>query len=116
MRTRSRSTSRACARSSSPATRRSSHCAGSAISSSRAMLSSLRLQLLAWLLVPLGFLLAVNTWLSFRDASATATAVEGPLLPGAGRIVAAETDYPPGRLHLERAPAAPRLFGSSGRE
>src|SRR2546425_2404085 len=115
MRTRSRSTCRACARSSSPAMRRSSRCAGSAIFSSSAMRSSLRLQLLAWLLVPLGFLVAVNTWLSFPDAAATATAVKDPMLLGAVRIIAEQTHYRAGALHVEMPPAAPEPFESAVR-
>src|SRR5258708_378987 len=80
------------------------------------MLSSLRLQLLAWLLVPLGFLLAVNTWLSFRDASATATAVQDRMLLGAVRIIAEQTYYRAGELHVEVPPAALELFESASRD
>ena len=36
------------------------------------MASSLRLQLLVWLLVPLGGVVAANTWLSYRTARTTA--------------------------------------------
>src|SRR5712664_1840900 len=115
-RTRSRSTCRACARSWSRATRRSSRCAGSATSSSSAMRSSLRLQLAAWLAVPLGFLVAVNTWLSFRDASATATAVQDRMLLGAVRIIAEQTYYRAGELHVEVPPAALELFESASRD
>src|SRR5258706_15638426 len=77
------------------------------------MRSSLRLQLLAWLLVPLGFLVAVNTWLSFRDASATATAVEDRMLLGAGRIIAGQTHYRAGGLPVGGPPAALGLFESA---
>ena len=80
------------------------------------MRSSLRLQLLAWLLVPLGFLVAVNTWLSFRDASATATAVQDRMLLGAVRIIAEQTYYRAGELHVEVPPAALELFESSSRD
>src|SRR5438874_5711452 len=79
------------------------------------MLSSLRLQLLAWLLLPLGFLLAVNTWLSFRDASATATAVQDRMLLGSARIIAEQTYYRAGELHVEVPPAALELFESASR-
>src|SRR5882762_9048460 len=80
------------------------------------MRSSLRLQLLAWLLVPLGFLVAVNTWLSFRDASATATAVQDRMLLGAVRIIAEQTYYRAGELHVEVPPAALELFESASRD
>src|SRR2546428_6142308 len=80
------------------------------------MRSSLRLQLLAWLLVPLGFLGAVNTWLSFRDAAATATAVQDRMLLGAVRIIAEQTYYRAGELHGEVPPAALELFESASRD
>src|SRR6267142_1407436 len=80
------------------------------------MRSSLRLQLLAWLLVPLGFLVAVNTWLSFRDASATATAVQDRMLLGSVRIIAEQAYYRAGELHVEVPPAALELFESASRD
>jgi two-component system sensor histidine kinase TctE len=80
------------------------------------MRSSLRLQLLAWLLLPLGFLVTVNTWLSFRDASATATAVQDRMLLGAVRIIAEQTYYRAGELHVEVPPAALELFESASRD
>src|SRR5258708_18975308 len=80
------------------------------------MLSSLRLQLLAWLLVPLGFLLAVNPWRSFRDASAPATAVQDRMLLGAVRIIAEQTYSRAGELHVEVPPAALELFESASRD
>src|SRR5258708_13514167 len=80
------------------------------------MLSSLRLQLLAWLLVPLGFLLAVNPWRSLRHASATATAVQDRMLLGAVRIIAEQTYYGAGEVQGEAPPAALELFESASRD
>jgi two-component system, OmpR family, sensor histidine kinase TctE len=80
------------------------------------MPSSLRLQLAAWLLVPLGFLVAVNTWLSYREASATATAVQDRMLLGAVRIIAEQAYYRAGELHVEVPPAALELFESASRD
>jgi two-component system sensor histidine kinase TctE len=80
------------------------------------MLSSLRLQLLAWLLLPLGILLAVNTLLSFREASATATAVQDRMLLGSVRIIAEQTYFRAGELHVEVPPAALELFESASRD
>src|SRR5260221_6860480 len=80
------------------------------------MLSSLRLQLLAWLLVPLGFLVAFNTWLSFRDASATATAVQDGMLLGALRSIAEQTYYRAGELHVKVPPAALGVFEPASRD
>jgi two-component system, OmpR family, sensor histidine kinase TctE len=74
---------------------------------------SLRLQLLAWLLVPLPALVAINTWLSYRQAAQTATAVQDRMLMGALRIIAEQTYYRAGELHVEVPPAALELFESA---
>src|SRR2546423_831458 len=101
--------SRGCARSSSPPTRRSSRYAASAICSSRAV-RSLRLQLLAWLLVPLPALVAINTWFSYRQAAQTATAVQDRMLVGALRIIAEQTYYRAGELHERSAARGARAL------
>src|SRR5260221_552849 len=80
------------------------------------MLSSLRLQLLAWLLVPLGFLVAFNTWLSFRDASATATAVQDGMLLGALRSIAEQRYSGAGERHVKVRRAALELSDSASRD
>ena len=77
------------------------------------MPKSLRLQLLAWLLVPLPALVAINTWLSYRQAAQTATAVQDRMLAGALRIIAEQTYYRAGELHVEVPPAALELFESA---
>jgi two-component system, OmpR family, sensor histidine kinase TctE len=77
------------------------------------MPKSLRLQLLGWVLVPLGLLVSVNTWISFRNASETATVVQDRMLLGAVRIIAEQTYYKSGELHVEVPPAALELFESS---
>jgi len=74
---------------------------------------SLRLQLLAWLLVPLPLLVLLNTWLSFRHASQTATTVQDRMLLGGLRIIAEQTYYRAGELHVEVPPAALELFESA---
>ena len=96
--------------------RGSSRFAGSVIYSSSAMRSSLRLQLAAGLAVPLGFLVVVNTWLSYREASATSTAVQDRMLLGAIRIIAEQTYYRGDELHVEVPPAALELFESASRD
>jgi two-component system sensor histidine kinase TctE len=80
------------------------------------MPSSLRLQLAAWLGLPLAFLVALNTWFSHREASATATAVQDRMLLGAVRIIAEQTYYRAGELHVEVPPAALELFESASRD
>ena len=77
---------------------------------------SLRLQLAAWLAVPLGFLVVVNTWLSYREATATATAVQDRMLLGSIRIIAEQAYYRGGELHVEVPPAALELFESASRD
>jgi two-component system sensor histidine kinase TctE len=77
------------------------------------MLKSLRLQLLGWVLVPLALLVSVNTWIAFRNASETATVVQDRMLLGAVRIIAEQTYYKSGELHVEVPPAALELFESS---
>ena len=77
------------------------------------MRKSLRLQLLAWLLVPLPLLVLLNTWLSFRHASQTATTVQDRMLLGGLRIIAEQTYYRAGELHVEVPPAALELFESA---
>ena len=77
------------------------------------MLSSLRLQLLGWLLLPLALLVAVNTWVIYRSATETATLVQDRMLLGAVRIIAEQTYFKNGELHVEVPPAALELFESS---
>jgi two-component system sensor histidine kinase TctE len=77
------------------------------------MPKSLRLQLLGWVLVPLGLLVSLNTWIAFRNASETATVVQDRMLLGAVRIIAEQTYYKSGELHVEVPPAALELFESS---
>jgi two-component system sensor histidine kinase TctE len=77
------------------------------------MPKSLRLQLLAWLLVPLPLLVLVTNWLSYRHASQTATAVQDRMLRGALRVIAEQTYYRAGELHAEVPPAALELFESA---
>lgn len=74
------------------------------------------MQLAAWLGVPLAFLVGVNTWLSFHEASATATAVQDRMLLGAVRIIAEQAYYRAGELHVEVPPAALELFESASRD
>src|ERR1700704_4217819 len=79
-------------------------------------LNSLRLQLLGWLLVPLAVLVAVNTWAIYTNATETATVVQDRMLLGAVRIIAEQTYYKDGELHVEVPPAALELFESSSQD
>src|SRR5882762_5969328 len=79
-------------------------------------LNSLRLQLLGWLLVPLAVFVAVNTWAIYTNATETATVVQDRMLLGAVRIIAEQTYYKDGELHVEVPPAALELFESSSQD
>src|SRR6267378_4109076 len=79
-------------------------------------LNSLRLQLLGWLLVPLAVLVAANTWAIYTNATETATVVQDRMLLGAVRIIAEQTYYKDGELHVEVPPAALELFESSSQD
>src|SRR5205807_2224190 len=65
--------------------------------------NSLRLQLLGWLLGPLAVVVAVNTWAIYTNATETATVVQDRMLLGAVRIIAEQTYYKDGELHVEVA-------------
>src|SRR2546421_4437642 len=80
------------------------------------MLSSLRVQLLGWLLIPLALLVSINPWVMYRNAPDTATAVQDRMLLGAVRIIAEQTYYRAGELHVEVPPAALELFESASRD
>ncbi|TIN50213.1 MAG: sensor histidine kinase, partial [Mesorhizobium sp.] len=51
-------------------------------------ISSLRLQLLAWVVLPLTALVTVNLWTSQRNALATADLVTDRMLVGSARAIA----------------------------
>src|SRR5437588_622110 len=78
--------------------------------------NSLRLQLLGWLLGPLAVVVAVNTWAIYTNATETATVVQDRMLLGAVRIIAEQTYYKDGELHVEVPPAALELFESSSQD
>ena len=72
--------------------------------------SSLRSQLLAWLLVPLTLLAAVNAATGYGTARATADLVTDRMLLGSARIIAEETRAEDGLLQVTVPPAALELF------
>src|SRR5437588_11479613 len=78
--------------------------------------NSLRLQLLGWLLGPLAVVVAVNTWAIYTNATDTATVVQDRMLLGAVRIIAEQTYYKNGELHVEVPPAALELFESASED
>ncbi len=74
------------------------------------MKGSLRLQLLAWVLVPLALLAAVNAVMGYRTARGTADIVTDRMLVGSARVIAEETRDEDGTLQATVPPAALELF------
>jgi two-component system, OmpR family, sensor histidine kinase TctE len=71
---------------------------------------SLRARLLAWVMLPLAGAVAVDAWISHRDASATASVMQDRLLLGSARIVAEQLHFEDGALQQNIPPAALELF------
>ena len=71
---------------------------------------SLRSQLLAWVLVPLTLLAAVNAVTGYGTARATADLVADRMLLGSARVIAEETRAEDGLLQVAVPPAALELF------
>ncbi len=76
------------------------------------MISSLRRQLLAWVLVPLVSAVAVDTWLTFKSSVDTASVVQDRLLLGSARMIAQQISFEDGSFQHQIPPAALELFQS----
>ncbi len=74
------------------------------------MSNSLRTQLLAWVLVPLTILAAVNAVAGYRTARATADLVTDRMLLGSARVIAEETRSEDGLMQVTVPPAALEMF------
>ena len=72
--------------------------------------ASLRTQLLAWVLVPLTILAAVNAVTGYGTARATANLVTDHMLLGSARVIAEEAGAEDGLLQVTVPPAALELF------
>ena len=77
------------------------------------MNSSLRKQLLVWVLVPLVSAVAIDGWLSYTSALETATVVQDRLLLGSARMIAEQISFENGAFQHQIPPAALELFQSS---
>lgn len=77
---------------------------------------SLRVRLLAWLLVPMGVAALMGTWFDFREARSTATRIQDRLLLGSARIIAQQTRFDEEVLEVAIPPAALELFQSQDRD
>ena len=76
------------------------------------MAPSLRSRLLAWVMLPLLGAVAVDGWISHRDARTTATVVQDRMLLGSARIVAEQLHFEDGTFQDQVPPAALELFES----
>jgi two-component system sensor histidine kinase TctE len=76
------------------------------------MNSSLRRQLLVWVLFPLMGAVAVDTWLTYRSAFDTASVVQDRLLIGSARMIAEQVTFEDGTFQHQIPPAALELFQS----
>ena len=76
------------------------------------MNSSLRRQLLIWVLLPLAAAIAVDTWLTYRRSNETAADVQDRLLLGSARMIAQQISFEDGSFQHNIPPAALELFQS----
>lgn len=76
------------------------------------MNSSLRRQLLVWVLLPLAAAIAVDTWLTYRRSNETAADVQDRLLLGSARMIAQQISFEDGSFQHNIPPAALELFQS----
>ena len=76
------------------------------------MTSSLRRQLLAWVLLPLVCAVAVDTWLTYKSSLDTASVVQDRLLLGSARMIAEQIRFEDGSFQHQIPPAALELFQS----
>lgn len=79
-------------------------------------ISSLRLQLLAWVVLPLTALATVNLWTSQRNALATADLVTDRMLVGSARAIAEQVAMADGVLDAIIPPAAIEMFDTGDRD
>ncbi|AMP01079.1 his Kinase A domain protein [Collimonas arenae] len=79
-------------------------------------INSLRIQLLAWLLVPLILFVAFNTWVTYSNAVDMATVVHDRMLLGSARIIAEQIRYEDEAVQVVIPPAALELFQSDSHD
>lgn len=77
---------------------------------------SLRLNLMAWLVVPVVLILAISVWLSYGSAVRQATLVTDRQLIASARMIAEQTTFAEGSLIATIPPAALELFASDSHD
>ena len=78
--------------------------------------SSLRSQLLFWLLAPLALVAVIDAWVTYRIAGETATIVQQRMLLGAARVIGEQVHLEEGVVQVMIPPAALELFASPSRD
>ncbi|WP_214474798.1 sensor histidine kinase [Mesorhizobium sp. dw_380] len=79
-------------------------------------INSLRLQLLAWVVLPLAGLATINLWTSHGNALATADLVTDRMLVGSARAIAEQVAMVDGVLDATVPPAAIEMFDTGDRD
>ncbi|MDX8454498.1 sensor histidine kinase N-terminal domain-containing protein [Mesorhizobium sp. VK9D] len=82
----------------------------------RPRISSLRLQLLAWVVLPLAGLAAINLWTSHGNARVTADLVTDRMLMASARAIAEQVAVKDGVLDATIPPAAIEMFDTGDRD
>ena len=77
---------------------------------------SLRLNLMAWLVVPVAIILGVSAWLSYGAAMRSATLVTDHQLIGSARMIAEQISYADGEFTAVIPPSALELFASDSHD
>ena len=77
---------------------------------------SLRLNLMAWLVVPVVAILAMSVWLSYGGALRQATLVMDRNLTASARIIAEQLQYLHGQISVTIPPSALELFASDSHD
>ncbi len=77
---------------------------------------SLRLNLMAWLVVPVAAILAISVWLSYGSALRQATLAMDRNLTASARIIAEQLQYRDGQIGAVIPPAALELFASDSHD
>ncbi|MGO4570555.1 sensor histidine kinase [Microvirga sp. 2TAF3] len=78
--------------------------------------TSLRVQLLAWILVPLTLLLVFNLWISYSSARVTAGLVQDTALLASARSIAEQINERDGSIEVLIPPSAIERFSSPDRD
>ncbi len=81
-----------------------------------AIRSSLRLNLMAWLFVPVAAILGVSLWLSYATAERQATLIMDRQLLASSRMIAEQTRWRSGGIQAVVPPAALELFATDSHD